>query len=409
MQDHLSRVVGLEGLVVTQLNEVGDQLDLEVELVARATLCPHCACPTLDVKERPVVAVRDLPLCGRRTRLLWRKRRYRCEGCGRTHTESHPELPPRQRVTARLRRHLFCRVREGQAHAEVAREERMTRYQVQRAFRAGADGEFEQRKEGLPRRISLDEAAHGKGVRGLVTVVSEPDRRRVIDLVEGRDRRTIERYLRSLPEKRRAAIEQVAIDPWEAYRQAVRNVLPRAQIVCDPFHLVRGANIALDTVRRERQRAEKASRRPTGARQSQRRNLPLVLYRSRLRLAKARQRLTESERRKLAELFAREPLIAEAWGLKECFRSIYRARDRSEAVLRLERFLGAVERAQIPSFSAFARGIELWREELLAYFDEPLTNGYAEGVINKVKVIKRRAYGLPSFSSFRERVLLACG
>jgi hypothetical protein len=54
-------------------------------------------------------------------------------------------------------------------------------------------------------------------------------------------------------------------------------------------------------------------------------------------------------------------------------------------------------------------GITIWRAELLAYFDEPTTNGYAEGVINKVKVIKRRAYGLPTFTGFRKRVVIACG
>jgi transposase len=70
--------------------------------------------------------------------------------------------------------------------------------------------------------------------------------------------------------------------------------------------------------------------------------------------------------------------------------------------------LAAVERAQLPAFTAFADGVRLWRAELLAYFDEPTTNGYAEGVINKVKVIKRRAYRLPSFDGFRDRVLLAC-
>ena len=52
--------------------------------------------------------------------------------------------------------------------------------------------------------------------------------------------------------------------------------------------------------------------------------------------------------------------------------------------------------------------MRLWHEEMLAYFEEPTTNGYAEGVINKVKVIKRRAYGLPSFENFRHRVLVAC-
>jgi len=60
-------------------------------------------------------------------------------------------------------------------------------------------------------------------------------------------------------------------------------------------------------------------------------------------------------------------------------------------------------------FESCAKGIAPWREEILAYFDEPASNGYAEGVINKVKVIKRRAYGLPSFEGFRGRVLLACG
>ena len=101
-------------------------------------------------------------------------------------------------------------------------------------------------------------------------------------------------------------------------------------------------------------------------------------------------------------------MIAEAWGLKEAFRSIYRAPDRREAERRLDHFLGAVERAQLPAFTAFADGPRLWRAELLAYFDEPTTNGYAEGVINKVKVIKRRAYGLPTLDGFRDRVPLAC-
>ena len=69
----------------------------------------------------------------------------------------------------------------------------------------------------------------------------------------------------------------------------------------------------------------------------------------------------------------------------------------------------AVDHAGLPAFDAFAKGIRSWQNELLGYFDEPTTNGYAEGVINKVKVIKRRAYGLPTFTGFRKRVVIACG
>ena len=110
----------------------------------------------------------------------------------------------------------------------------------------------------------------------------------------------------------------------------------------------------------------------------------------------------------LCELFEREPLLAEAWPLKESFRAVYRAPDPREAERRLDRFLASVACAHLPAFSAFAEGVRLWRDELLAYFDEPTTNGYAEGVVNKVKFIKRRAYGLPAFDGFRDRVLLAC-
>ena len=86
-----------------------------------------------------MVRVRDLPVAGRMTFLWWRKRRYRCEACRRTFTETHPQLPSRQRVSARFRGRLFDRCQDGAAHAEVARDEHTTRYQVQRAYLEGGN------------------------------------------------------------------------------------------------------------------------------------------------------------------------------------------------------------------------------------------------------------------------------
>jgi transposase len=104
-------------MAVSNAREAGDQLELEVG--------------------RPLERVLDLPRAGRPTCLCWRKRRFRCRACGRSFTTSRPELPPRQRVTHRFRRHHFARARCG-AHAEITREERTTRYRVERAFRLGA-------------------------------------------------------------------------------------------------------------------------------------------------------------------------------------------------------------------------------------------------------------------------------
>ena len=407
MQDDVSRLVGVDWLTVTDVVDHGRWLGLEVELTARAGCCRWCGRGSLMVKDRDLVRIRDLPIAGRLTYLLWRKRRYRCEACERTFTETHPELPARQRVSARFRARLFERCRAGNAHAEVAREEHTTRYQVARAFEVGADQLQAARGRRPPRRLSLDEAAHRR--RGeLATVVSDLDRRRVIEVLDGRSRHVVELYLQQLPERYRRSIKVVSIDPHEAYRQAIKAQLPQARIVVDHFHLVRGANTALDAVRRERQR-ERRTRRPKGARRSgQHLSWRQDLFHSRHRLLRAREKLTARQRLKLCELFEHEPLLAEAWGLKEAFRSTYRAPDRAEAERRLDAFLAAVDRAQLPSFTAFAEGVNQWREELLAYFEQPTTNGYAEGVINKVKLIKRRAYGLPTFAGFRARVLLAC-
>ncbi len=140
MQDDLTRLVGLEGFEVKRVVEVGGRLDLEVELAARAGCCPRCGRASLEVKDRPRVRVRDLPIAGRVTHLVWRKRRYRCAACGRTFTESHPELPARQRVTRRFRRRLFERVRGGAAHAEVAREEQHDPLPGCARFRRGRGG-----------------------------------------------------------------------------------------------------------------------------------------------------------------------------------------------------------------------------------------------------------------------------
>jgi transposase len=165
MQDDVSRLVGIHGLVVTGVVVTGvvDRgwwLEREVELAARVACYRWCGRGSLTVKDRNVVKVRDLPTGGRPTYLLWRKRRYRCEACARTFTETHPQLPSRQRVSTRFRAQLFECCRAGAAHAEVARDEQSTRYQVQRAFALGGDELLARREHRPPRRLSLDEAHH---------------------------------------------------------------------------------------------------------------------------------------------------------------------------------------------------------------------------------------------------------
>jgi hypothetical protein len=82
MPDEVSRVLGVDGMVVTGVDDHRWWIDFEVELVARTGCCRWCGRGSLEVKERDVVRVRDSPLPGRITYLCWRKRRLRYEACG---------------------------------------------------------------------------------------------------------------------------------------------------------------------------------------------------------------------------------------------------------------------------------------------------------------------------------------
>jgi Transposase len=206
--------------------------------------------------------------------------------------------------------------------------------------------------------MSLDEA-HRRG-RERATVVSGLDRRCAVEVLDGRSPRRVGRYLRSLPEQQRRAIEVVSIDPYDAYRQPIRAQRPGARIVADHFHLYAAptprstppsASTNASTGGASRSAPDAADRAPAGAK-----SLPLPPP-----PAQGQGGLSEGERSRLCVLFEREPLIAEAWALKEAFRSIYRAPHQREAERRLDHLLSAVERAGLPAFSAFADGVRLRR------------------------------------------------
>ena len=110
---------------------------------------------------------------------------------------------------------------------EIARDERTSCYQVNRAFAVGGDELLARLESARARRLSLDGAQHRRG-HELATVVSDLDCRRVIAVPDGRSRRVVECYLRSLPAPDRDAIGVASIDPDDAHRQAICNELATA-------------------------------------------------------------------------------------------------------------------------------------------------------------------------------------
>jgi Transposase len=306
----------------------------------------------------------------------------------------------RTRVTRRFRRRL-CKpsLRAGAAHAEVARCERTSRYQVVRAFRVGAENELAARREARPARgcrsTRPTTAAAGSSPRWSPTSTAGGSSRCLTAGRWGGWSATCAPFQSSTGRGSRSSGST-----------PTRPTARRSAASC----LGRGSCRPLPPRSRRRHRARLGSARarsastarvgPRGAPVGQGRQLAPGPLPGPPPPLKARERLTERERRRLCALFEPEPLIAEAWALNETFRAIYRAENRHETEQRLDRFLAAVERAPLPasppSPTASGRG---------APSCSPTSTNRPpaatrRGVINGIKVIKRRGYGLPNFGGF---------
>lgn len=406
MDDRIDVPLELEGFEVTSSQVVDGVLEVGVASTKKAA-CHHCGSLAVRGHGRHERRIRDRA-CAYPTVLRWSQRRVRCIDCGRTCRERHPELAGRRAITNRFRRGLFERAtREPFSH--VARGEGVSTYRVLEAFDSHASGELAMSPAEPPRVLSIDESAFRRRFR-YHTVVSDPERGVVIDLFEGRSRAGVTAWLDGLSPQVKTGVETVVMDMFWPYRHAVEAALPHVRIVADKFHVLRAISEAAQRLRRrfsKRSRSQRLGREGGSNRQDHPASDPEV-FRARWVFMKRARRLTDAERGWLESVFDRTaPEVRAAWLLKESFAAIYEAPDRAEAERRLDTWVHNLPAAGLTEFTNVWRTLSWWREQILAYFDDPLTNAFAEGITNKIKVMKRSAYGFRSPDRYRRKVLLS--
>jgi transposase len=396
--------LGIDEFRVLAADEREDVVEVVIETVVPANCCRVCGCVDSRPKERKTVCVRDIPLRpGKQTWLIWWKRRFTCSRCHTTFTEKCDSILPRATHTRRFDRYLAARATEA-PFAHIAEEEGVTFYRVDKASRLAAQRLLENPMSSPPTRLCIDEQSHRRG-QIYNTIFSDPDGRRVIDLIEGRRQAPVQDFLDSLSNQVKAGIQEIVIDMFEPYRRAVTLALPNARLVLDRFHTERVVTKALDKVRRDLQQQLRRPGRHQGYNPPRRK-----LFYARHKLMRGKRRLTLTDLEELAELFTDYPELECAWQLVWRFRLVYAAADRQQAIDRLHQWYSDVdESGLLPFVRGGAAVIRAWEDEFLAYFDSRLTNAYAEGITNKIKVIKRAGYGFTNFGNFRRRVLVACG
>lgn len=373
-----------------------DEIQLTLTKVSSYGVCPGCGHSTDRVHQTTPRSIADTPIRGRKVTLVICKRRFRCIYCGKVFTESFEDIASRGRRTRRYEKALYERA-ESTSLKAASRAMAVPYSTFRRVWQRMANEKIACREPVYPRILGADEFSAGKGHKNFNTVLADLAGRRVVDVIQGHDAASLEAWLEDVPVDRRP--EVVVIDMWRPYRKAIRKVCPYSDIVADRFHVIRLMNEAVDNVRKaEQKRMPKGERKP--------------LFRPRFLLLKARERLDEKERTRLRSVLRDYPSIAKAYGLKEAFRSIYARytskRDYDKACAAMSKWCDAALASGMVIFEKKAETVLRWFDEVTNYFKHFVTNGYTEGINNKIKTDRRVAYGYRNFDNQRTRILAGC-
>lgn len=252
-------------------------------------------------------------------------------------------------------------------------------------------------ERGSVRVLGVDEISVRKGHQNYALVLTDLERRCVLEVFDNRRQDTFETWLEGLSNQEKGAIKVVSMDMWNPYRYAVQRKLPKAKIVADRFHVIKQLNHQLNLLRRKVQRQANEQ-------------LAEILKGSRWLLLKNRADLNPKEEKKLTLILAACPELRQTYLLKEEFRTICnKIKDKVQA----ERFLRAwcykAEATDSRYLRKFVRTLRNWWSEFLNYFDEGITQGFVEGTNRAIRGIINRAFGFRDFANFRLQVLVEHG
>lgn len=245
--------------------------------------------------------------------------------------------------------------------------------------------------------LCLDEVAPLKGHGHYYLIISAPELGVVLDVLKDRKKDTLLAWFDQRGPDWCAAVQVCCADMWDAYHDAAQAKLPNARQVVDRFHVMKNLNDALTKARRSIQKhADPATQE--------------ALKGCRWLLVKRRANLTPDEVVQLETALQASADLKLCYDLKEAFRQWFdTAATRQAAAEQLTEWLAQVQASGVRALQAFTRTLANWRERILNYFDGRHSNGFAEGVNLKIKLINRRGFGYRNFANFRLHVLVAFG
>jgi len=347
------------------------------------------------------VTVEDKPMSGRRVYLHVIKRLYRCPMDGRIYIEEIPWLKKWSRVTKRFAQQVnkLTAITTNQEAGWFLGLDDETVYRIDKEM---LEAQYNARLIPPPAavNISVDEVSYKKYHRYLTNVV-DVDEKAVIWNDRGRKTEVLDRYYTGIGTDACERIESVALDGARTYISSTNKYAVNALVVYDKFHIMQKLNWAVDMTRKQELRKAR--------KEDNDELIGLMNCRQRFILLKNKNNLTESQAGYLKRLCEINEPIYKAMLLKESFLRAYDYESPEEAQCYLESWIKDAASSTVETFKIIAASFKDKLQYIINWFRKKISSAISEGINNKIKRLKRMAYGYKDVEYFKLKIHQHCG
>ncbi|MDP4164369.1 MAG: ISL3 family transposase [Bacillota bacterium] len=389
--------------IIAQTIDKNGNIIIDVESVNTCSSCHKCGKPaTKHNGTAPMRLIRHLPIFDTPVYLRITPVRYSCEDCDDhpTTTEQYDWCDRNATTTKGLEEYLMrCLIHS--TIEDVSKKEKISCQIIQTILDRQIKVEVDWEKVHGIETLGIDEIAIKKGYRSYVTVVSAKTQEgslKIIAILNGRDNELIKSFLESIPLHVKKKIKTVCTDMFDSFVNAAIDVFGVQTLVIDRYHVSQLYRKALDKLR-----IKETSRLKGELDENDYAELEGMMW----ILRRDHECLSKADKEKLELLYQYSPLLKKAHRYALKLTHIFNTHShRKSAMAKMNRWIKSVEKSELACFNKFISTLKKYQPYIANYFKARKNSGFVEGLNNKIKVAKRRCYGLVKVTTIFQRLFL---
>ena len=398
-----AELLGLSGIKVVRVRTdlSAREIIIEVKSTQKLLSCRVCSKPTIGHGLGRKLRLRHLPMFGKETFIEITPRRGQCVDCdGRpTTTETLDWYEAKAKFTKPFEQHLLFELVNSTV-ADVSRKEAVDYHAIESLIDDHIETEVDFSTIQSLGVVGIDEISIKKGYRDFVTIITYriKDKVHLLGMIKGREKDDIVAFLQKIPSRLGDNTLAFCCDLYDGYLNACKEVFNKIPVVADRFHVRKLYGKSLVNLRKSELTRLKKGLSPTEYAALK----PAIAV-----LRKQKDYFTEEEKSVVERLFAVAPKLKLGYQYSRKLSGIFDSHTSIEtAKEKITEWIDMVFNSELNCFDNFIKTLVKYKQQITNYFGNRYNSGFVEGFNNKVKVLKRRCYGLSNVKRIFQRVIV---